>query len=262
MQDFFCLWQLCPSEGWAWRWLAAWLAGTLVVPSVQGTWTASATGVVALSVFFQASCSWWSEGLFGQSFSVALPVQVFRGLPCPGVLLCHSIGQAHKGGSLAGVLICRSVLQVVKGAPWVGLYPVVQCVRSLMGQPLYCSAANAGVRGESMVMTPPPMRDSAVLPCFCGYLAFLHRHFAPQSPPSHPLNLSLCSQQQPPPWDCSTIPKLQLPAAVPSRSLVSLTGVGMAAVWFSFHLGCHRAAVSLSALNVSLLTQRIAAMWL
>ena len=25
-------------------------------------------------VFLQASCSWWSEGLFGQSFSVALPV--------------------------------------------------------------------------------------------------------------------------------------------------------------------------------------------
>ena len=32
-------------------------------------------------------------------------------------------------------------------------------------------------------------------------------------------------------------------------------------VWFSFHLGCHRPAVSLSALNVSLLTQTIAPMW-
>ena len=54
------------------------------------------------------------------------------------------------------------------------------------------------------------MHDSAVSPCFHGCLAFLHRHFPPQSPPSRPFNLSLHSQQQPPPWDCSTIPKLQL----------------------------------------------------
>ena len=59
------------------------------------------------------------------------------------------------------------------------------------------------------------MRDSAVSPCFHGCLAFLHRHFPPQSPPSHPLNPSLHSQQ-PLPWDCSTILKLQLPASAPS----------------------------------------------
>jgi len=75
-----------------------------------------------------------------------------------------------------------------------------------------------------MVMTPPPTRDSAVLPCFHGCLAFLHRHFLPQSP-SHPLDLSLCSQQQPSPWNCSTIPKIQLPAAVPSRAPASLSEV-------------------------------------
>ena len=115
-----------------------------------------------------------------------------------------------------------------------------------------------------MVMAPPPTCDSAILLCFHGCPAFLHRHFPRQSPPSHPLNLSLCSQQQPSPWDCSTIPKLQLPAAVPSRGPVSLSRVCMAAartVWFSFHLGCHRSAVSLSALNVSPLTQTIALMW-
>ena len=32
-------------------------------------------------------------------------------------------------------------------------------------------------------------------------------------------------------------------------------------VWFSFHLGCHRSAVSLSDLNVSPLAQTIAPMW-
>ena len=117
---------------------------------------------------------------------------------------------------------------------------------------------------EAMVMAPPPMHDSAVSPCFHGCLAFLHRHFPPQSPPSHPLDPSLCSQQQPLPWDCSTIPKLQLPATAPSRESTSLSGVCMAAartVWFSFHLGCHRPAVSLSALNVSPLTQTITLMW-
>ena len=114
---------------------------------------------------------------------------------------------------------------------------------------------------RALVMAPPPTHDSAVSPCFHGGPAFLHRHFPPQSPPSHPLHLSLHSQQQPSPWDCSTIPKLQLPAAAPSRGSVSLSGVCMVAattVWVSFHLGCHRAAVSLSALIVSPLTQTIA----
>ena len=67
-----------------------------------------------------------------------------------------------------------------------------------------------------MVMAAPLTHDSAVLPCFHGCLAFLHRHFPPQSPPSHPLDSSLCSQQQLLPWDCSTIPELQLSATAPS----------------------------------------------
>ena len=52
---------------------------------------------------------------------------------------------------------------------------------------------------------------TAVLPCFHGCTAFLHRHFPPQSPCSHPLDLSLHSQQQPLPCDCSTIPRLHVP---------------------------------------------------
>ena len=64
--------------------------------------------------------------------------------------------------------------------------------------------------------------------------------------------------------DCSTIPKLQLPATAPSRGPASLSGVCMAVartVRFPFRLGCHRSTVSLSALNVSPLTQIIAPMW-
>ena len=110
---------------------------------------------------------------------------------------------------------------------------------------------------EAMVMAPPPQRDSTVSPCFSGCPAFLHRNFPPQSPPSHPLNPSLPSQQQPSPWDCSTIPKFQLPDTVPSRVCMAAART----IWFSFHLGCQKSAVSLSVLNVSPLTQTIAPMW-
>ena len=147
----------------------------------------------------------------------------------PGVLLCCSACQALRGAPLTGVLLCSLAHQSLKGAPWVGSYSVVQCIRCLMGQPLYCSAVDAGLGGrEAMVMAPPPTHDSAGSPCFHGCLAFLHRHFPPQSPPSHPLHPSLHSQQQPLPWDCSTIPKLQLPAAVPSRGPAFLSRVCMA----------------------------------
>ena len=46
-------------------------------------------------------------------------------------------------------------------------------------------------------MAPPPTCDSAVSPCFHGCLAFLHRHFPSQSPPSPPLNRSLQSTAAP-----------------------------------------------------------------
>ena len=36
------------------------------------------------TVFFWASCNWWLEGLFGQSFSITLSIQALRGLPYLG----------------------------------------------------------------------------------------------------------------------------------------------------------------------------------
>ena len=66
-------------------------------------------------------------------------------------------------------------------------------------------------------MAPPPARDSAVLPCLHGSLAFLQRHFPLWSPPSHPRGLSPRSKQQTSPWDCSLIPILQLPARASAR---------------------------------------------
>ena len=68
--------------------------------------------------------------------------------PLPGVLLCCWAHQAHRGAPLAGVPLCRSAHRSLKGAPWVGSCSVVQCVRHLMGQPLYCLAADAGLWRE------------------------------------------------------------------------------------------------------------------
>ena len=123
---------------------------------------------------FPSLCSWWSEGLFGQSFSVAPPVQALRGLPCLGFFSVVPQVWHIEGAPLAGVLLCRLAHQVLKGAPWAGSYSVVQRVRHLMGQPPYCSAAllACGER-EAMVMAPIPMRDSAVsialLPWLSGF---------------------------------------------------------------------------------------------
>ena len=68
-----------------------------------------------IRVFFRASCSWQSEGLFGQSFSIAPPIQALRGLPCLGSFSAAQ-GIRHK-----------------EGLPWLGSYSVVQCLKHLMG---------------------------------------------------------------------------------------------------------------------------------
>ena len=146
----------------------------------------------------------------------------------PGVLLCGSVCQAQEGLPLAGILLCRSVCQALKGAPWVGSCSVVQCVGRLMGQLLYCSAADAGVLGERGCGDGPipyvGLSSTALLPWLLGF----HRHFPLQSPSSPPLHPSLRSQLQPSPWDRSTIPELQLPATAPSRGPMYLHRVCMA----------------------------------
>ena len=80
---------------------------------------------------------------------------------------------------MGGVLLCSSVHQASLS---IGQLPMLVC----------------GGR-EAIVMASPGMHDSAVSPCFHGFLAFLHRHFPPQSPPSHPLDLSLAVNSSPHP---------------------------------------------------------------
>ena len=100
-----------------------------------------------IRVVYRASCSWWSEGLSGQSFSVAPPVQALEGSLAWGPSLLFTESGTHRG-PLTGVLLCRWACQSLKGAPCIGPNSVVQCVRCLMSQPLYCSAADAVVLGE------------------------------------------------------------------------------------------------------------------
>ena len=54
-----------------------------------------------------------------QSFSIALPIQTLRGLPCRGSFSVFLTDQAHRGAP-AGVLLRKSARQTLKGAPWVG----------------------------------------------------------------------------------------------------------------------------------------------
>ena len=56
-----------------------------------------------------------------------------------------------------------------------------------------------------MAMAPPThMTQQYCLPSMAAWLS--STSISHRSPPSHPFNPSLCSQQQPMPWDCSTIP--------------------------------------------------------
>ena len=135
-----------------------------------------------------------------------------------------------------------------------------------MDHPFYFSATDAaGGEREAMVMASPSTNDSTVSPCFLSCLAYLHRNFPSQYPTSCHLSPSLCSQEQLLPWDRYTIPMLQVSGALPPRGRdLPLSGDSMAAariVWFLFHIGCHRSAVSLSVLNISLLIQTVAPMW-
>ena len=74
------------------------------------------------------------------------PFHALRGLPCLGSFsvvwhIRHIEGPPWLGS-------CRLAHPSLKGAPWVGSCSVILCVRHLMGQPLYCSDADAGVWGE------------------------------------------------------------------------------------------------------------------
>ena len=143
----------------------------------SGTQNASATGVMALS----------------ESFSKPLVA-------------------GNQKVSLASFLH-TSAIQVHRRASWLKSYSVDHHVRHLKGHTGWgptlkfsasrvCWASFSTVQlpmlacgeREALVMAPPSMRDSVVLPCFHCFLAFLNWHFPPRSPPSHPLDSFLHSE--------------------------------------------------------------------
>ena len=70
-----------------------------------------------IGVFFRTSCSWRSEGLFGQSFSVALPIQALQGFLCPGSfsVVQHVRHIEDPPPTHSRVLLCSSVRQACDG---------------------------------------------------------------------------------------------------------------------------------------------------
>ena len=110
---------------------------------------------------------------------------------------------------------------------------------------------------------PPRMTQQYHLASMAAWLSsstgISHHSPLPHIPSIHlsAVNSSPCPGIAPQPLNSSSQP-------LPSRGSMTLSRVCMAAartVWFSFHLGCHISVVSLSALNVSPLTQTIAPMW-
>ena len=92
---------------------AAWLVGIWWCQVCRDTDCLHHRSYGPVRVFFRGSCSWRSEGLFGQSFSVAPPIQALRGLPCLG--------------PFSVVLHIRHIV----GSPWQGSYSVARYISHL-----------------------------------------------------------------------------------------------------------------------------------
>ena len=133
-----------------------------------------------------------------------------------------------------------------------------------MGQPLYCSAANAGMWGKRLWWWLHLLRVTEQY-----HLAFMasrpsssdisHHNLLPHIPSIHlsTVNSNPCPRIVPQSLNSSSQLSCLPGSMCPCPGYVWL----WQGLWFSFHLGCHRSPVLISALNVSPLTQTIAPMW-
>ena len=121
-------------------------------------------------IFLRASCSWRSEGLFGQFFSTALPVQARGGLPRLGSfsVVWHV---RHIEGPPGGVLLRSSVRQGFGGPA------------SLL---LSCRCR---LWGEALVLAAPPAPESAASPgstaAWLSSTGVSHHDLLPHIPSTH-----------------------------------------------------------------------------
>ena len=259
-----CLWQLCPSESWARSWCSCLACGDPVGTKCAGTRTASATRVMALLESFYSLLYLAVRRPLHPVFLCSSTHSALSGLPSWGPSLLSGMSGTWRGpagwdptlqisapgswrGTLGGVLLCGLKHQSLKESPWVGSCSVVQWMGHLMGQSLYCSANDAGVWGErgygDCSISYVWLSSTALLPWLPGF-----------SPVAFPTTVS--SRTSPrslsPQWAAVFTLWLLHNPQTPAPSHCAFQGtsipvVGMY-VWFSFHLGCHRSAVSLSAL--------------
>ena len=146
---------------------------------------AKCAGVIALSESFFEPLVAGYQMASDQSFSEDLPIPALRGLPCCGVLLCCSAHQAHRGAPWLGSFSLDRHIRHLQGHPGWGPC-VVQCIRHLMGQPLYCSAADAGVWRERL--QPLCMTQQYCLASMAAWLSstgISHHNLLPHIPSIH-----------------------------------------------------------------------------
>ena len=198
-----------------------------------------------IRIFFWASCSRLSEGLFGQSFSIDLPISALRGLPRCGVLLCCSAHQAHRG------------------APWLGSYSVVhQVFDGPASLTFSCQYWRVGRERLWWWLHPLCVTQRYCLASVAACLPStgISHHYLPPHIPS--VHLSAVNSGPCPGIAAQSLSFSSQPLRLPGDQHSCWVCMAEAkTVWFSFHFGCHRSAVSLSALNVSPLTQTIAPLW-
>ena len=116
---------------------------------------------------------------------------------------------------------------------------------------------------EAMVKAPPTMHDSAVsLASVAAWLSSTGISHHDMLPHVHSIRLSAVNGSPHPGIAPQSLNSSSQLLPLPGDQF--LPGVCMASartVWWSFHLVCHRWAVSLSALNVSSLIQTIGLLW-
>ena len=127
-----------------------------------------------------------------------------------GVLLCCSVHQVHRGVPLAGVLLCSSV-QWVFDEPASLLFSC-QC---------WCVRRERLWRWLHPLRMTQQYRLASVVP-WLSSTGNSHHDLLLHIPS---ICLSAVNSSLQSPWDCSTIPKLQLPASAPSRRPMSLSGM-------------------------------------
>ena len=128
---------------------APWLAGTLVVPSVQGHGLPPLQELWPYQSFFKPLVAGDQRPLWPGFLHTSASSGTWRA-PLPGVLLCHSGRQAHRGAPWLGSCSSDLCIRHLKGHPRWG--PTLWFSKSGVwwGQCLYCSAAYAGLLGERL----------------------------------------------------------------------------------------------------------------